>query len=201
MRAPLVPVVTTRPFELVSMDFLHLETCKHGYEYILVVMDHYTWFAQAYATKNKSAKTVVEKVFNNFALGFEFPEKIHHDMGREFENQLMAQLRRYCGVRGSHTTSYHPQGNGQVEHFNRTLLSMLRTLTDSEKTDWKNSLDKMVHAYNCTRSEATGFSPYYLLFGRSPRLPIDTLFNLPPTEKQESYTVCAELAGQNATGI
>lgn len=187
-RAPLVPIVTTRPFELVSMDFLHLETCKHGYEYILVVMDHYTRFAQAYATKNKSAKTVVEKIFNNFALCFGFPEKIHHDMGREFENQLMAQLQRCCGVQGSHTTCYHPQGNGQVERFNRTLLSMLRTLTDSEKADWKNSLDKMVHAYNCTRSEATGFSPYYLLFGRSPRLPIDTLFNLPPTEKQESYT-------------
>lgn len=187
-RAPLIPIVTTRPFELVSMDFLHLETCKHGYKYILVVMDHYTGFAQAYATKNKSAKTVVEKVFNNFALCFGFPEKIHHDMGRELENQLMAQLQRCCGVRGSHTTCYHPQGNGQVERFNRTLLSMLRTLTDSEKADWKNSLDKMVHAYNCTCSEATGFSPYYLLFGRSPRLPIDTLFNLTSTEKQESYS-------------
>ncbi|KAI5102914.1 hypothetical protein C0J45_6495, partial [Silurus meridionalis] len=186
-KAPLVPIQTTYPFQLVSIEFLHLETCKNGYEYILVVMDHFTRFAQAYATRNKSAKTVVQHVFGDFALKFGFPEKIHHDMGREFENHLMDQLQKTCGVRGSHTTPYHPMGNGQVERFNRTLLSMLRTLSDVEKADWKNSLSKVIHAYNCTRCEATGFSPYYLLFGRSPRLPIDLMFNLPLDEKQQNY--------------
>ncbi|XP_073668068.1 uncharacterized protein [Paramisgurnus dabryanus] len=83
-------------------------------------------------------------------------------------------------------------GNGQVERFNRTLLSMLRSLTDTEKMDWKRSLEKMVHAYNCTRSEATGFSPFYLLYGRSPRLPVDLLFNLQPTEGNESHAEYVE---------
>lgn len=129
---------TTYPFELISIDFLYLETCKHSYEYILVVMDHFTRFAQAYAKKNKSAK----KVFNHFALNFRFPARIHHDMSRKFENQMFSQLQKNRGVRGSRTTPYHQRGNGQVEHFNQTLLSMLRTLTDDDKADWKNSWQK-----------------------------------------------------------
>lgn len=79
--APLTPIQTTYPFELVSINFLQLNKCKHGYEYILVVMDNFTIFAQAYTTRNKSAKTVADKLFNDFALKFSFPSKLHHDMG------------------------------------------------------------------------------------------------------------------------
>lgn len=138
--APLTLIQPTYPFQIVSIKFVHLERCRLGYEYILVVMDHFMRFDQAYVTKNK--------VFTDFH------SRLHHTMGKEFENKLMARLKELSGMQGSHFATlkvYYPQGNGQVERFNGTLLSMLRTREHKENYDWKESLIKVVHAYNCSK--------------------------------------------------
>ena len=92
------------------------------------------------------------------------------------------------GVKLSNTTPYHPEGDGKVERLNRTLVNMLRAIPESEKKNWKAYLPKLMFAYNSTVNKATGFSPFYLLFGRDSWLPIDCIMPIEPTRlNQKTY--------------
>ena len=73
-------------------------------------------------------------------------------------------------------------GNGVTERMNRTLLNMLGTLDPSKKHDWKSEVSPLVHGYNCTRHDTTGYSPYFLMFGRQPRLALDVVLGLASTD-------------------
>ena len=174
--APLFPIVATEPFEMVSCDFLKLDVCKGKFQHVLVVTDHFTRFAQAYATKNETSKAAAEKLFNEFILHFGFPKRIHHDRGGAFNSDMFKELHALAGIKISNTTPYHPMGNGQAERFNKTLINMLKTIPEAEKKNWKAHLSKLTFAYNSTVNKTTGYSPYFLLFGRQSRLPLDCIF-------------------------
>ena len=131
-----------------------------------------------YPSKTQTAQATARILWDNFICHYGFPEKFISDQGRNFESDLIKELCKIAGVKKVHTTPYHPQGNGQCERFNSTLCNMLGTLSDEEKSDWKSHLGCMTHAYNCTKHASTTYSPYYLMFGRHPRLPIDIEFGL-----------------------
>lgn len=96
-------------------------------------------------------------------------------------------------MKKSRTTIYHPIGNGMIERFNRTLLNMLGSLANHQKVNWKQNIGPLVHAYNCTKHESTGQSPYLLMFGRNPRLPIDVVFGLRKDDFEPSTNYIKEL--------
>lgn len=112
-------------------------------------------------------------------------------MTREFESTLFHKLQEYCGIHHSRTSSYHPQAN-PAECFNRTLMGMLRTLQESQKSRWKEHLNKVVHAYNSTICESTRFCLFFLLFGRELTVPVDLMFPRKIEERNLSQTGYAE---------
>ena len=175
--APLLDTEATQPLELVHLDYLQIEPSKGNIENVLIVTDHFTRYAQAYPSKIQTALATA-KLLWNFIIHYGFPTKIISDQGHNFESKLIANLCQVAGTQKLRTSPYHPQTSGQYEQFNNTLLNMLGTLTPEQKKDWKTYVPAMVHAHNCTRNAATGYSPYYLLFGREPRLPIDVEFGL-----------------------
>ncbi|XP_076877136.1 eukaryotic translation initiation factor 4E-1A isoform X1 [Brachyhypopomus gauderio] len=175
-RAPLESIVTSAPMELVCIDFWSAEDAKQRSVDVLVVTDHYTKLAHAFPCANQTAKQVAKKLWDNVFCVYGFPQRIHSDQGANFESELVAELLKLSGVAKSRTTGYHPMGNGGTERFNRTLGSMLRALPLKSKQQWPQQIQALTFAYNATVHETTGYAPFYLMFGRVPRLPIDVVF-------------------------
>uniref|UniRef100_A0A3B1JQK1 Gypsy retrotransposon integrase-like protein 1 n=2 Tax=Astyanax mexicanus TaxID=7994 RepID=A0A3B1JQK1_ASTMX len=182
--APLVSIQVTRPLELVCMDFLSIEADRSNTKDVLVITDYFTKYAVAIPTPNQKARTVAKCLWESFIVHYGFPEKLHSDQGPDFESKTIRELCELAGIHKVRTTPYHPRGN-PVERFNRTLLSMLGTLKAEDKTHWRDFVKPLVHAYNCTKHDTTGFTPYELMFGRQPRLPIDLVFNVPLNRKEQ----------------
>ena len=191
-KAELNPIIATRPLELVHIDYLTIEAptnSKSGKDVnVLIITDHFTRYAQAHITSSQKAPIVAKTLWDKFFVHYGFPEKILSDQGRNFESQLISKLCELTQVKKLRTTPYGPEGNGSCEWFNRTLISMFGTLPDDFKSKWPQHISTLVYAYNCTRSNATGFSPYYLLYGRHPLLPIDIEFGVFVPELSEVVT-------------
>ena len=176
--APLVPITSSHPFEMLTIDYVQLDPCKGGYQYALVACDHFTKFVQIYPTKNKSALAAADRIYNDLVLKYGLMSRVHSDQGKEFVNTLFKRLHKMCGTDYSRTTPYHPMGNGMTERMNRTIINMVKTLGENEKKDWARHLSKLAFAYNATVHSTTKFTPYFLLFGREPRLPIDSVLEI-----------------------
>ena len=167
------PIIAMYPLELIHLDFLSIGGKDDVLKNVLVVTDHFTRYAQCYVTSNQLAVTVAKILVDKYFTNYGWLDKILTDRGSSFENLLfkdICELAKICKLR---TGSYHPQMNGQCEWFNKTLISMLGTLLKDAKRTWQEWVPTLVHAYNCTMSSVTGYSPYFLIYGRQPRLPLD----------------------------
>ena len=165
-RAPMGHVEVGHRWERVAMDLLDMSvTTARGNRYVLVMVDCFTRWTDACPLPDKTAQSVADAFFNQVVCRFGMPSVIHSDQGREFENKIMQEL---CLLGGSHktrTTPYHPESDGTVERFNRTLLMMLAMFAGKNRDDWDDLLPAVMMAYRSSVHESTGFSPYRLMFG------------------------------------
>ena len=176
-RAPLETIEVGYPMQVVAVDILGpLPKSVAGNSYVLVAADYFTKWVEAYAIPNQEAITVARKLTDQMFCRFSPPDQLHSDQGKQFESELLKEICNIFCIKKTGTTPHHPQCDGQVERFNRTLLHMLSTTVKEHPFDWEDQLPKVCMAYNTSVHSSTGYTPYFLMFGRQPRLPIDLVY-------------------------
>ena len=181
-KLPMQHVNVGMPLERVAIDILGPLPMSHdGYEYIMVVEDYYTKYAEAYSLVDHTAQTVGDKLLTEFICRFGVPLTIHTDQGREFESRLFQHLCEALGADKTRTTPYHPQSDGMVERQNRTIQQMLSAYVNERRDDWSDHLDLIMMAYRSSVHQSTQCTPNLIMFGREVNLPLTVELGVFPT--------------------
>ena len=167
-KAPLTPIPVGRPWEMIAVDVLQVPMSYQHNKYLLVVQDYFTKWAEAIPMPDQTAERITRELIKIFAV-LGMPNILHSDQGKNFESTILRQTLNAFGIVKSHTTAYHPQGDGMVERFNRSLLQLLRSYVEQE-ADWERYLPLVLFAYRTATHASTGMSPFMLMFGRQPRI-------------------------------
>ena len=154
---------------------------------------------EAIPIPNHEACTVADRLVDEVFMRFSAPEQLHFDQGWQFESQLLNEVCKLLHVNKTHTTPYHPQSDGLVERFNRTLISMLATCAKENPLNWETHIRKVCMAYNTSVQASTGYTPFYLMFGCQARIPADAMFGTPPSTT-ESIHKCDRILENHPCG-
>ena len=179
---PMKPLACSGPGELLHVDFASIEETVSLKEdpvicNVLVLLDHFSKYVVAYVVKDQTARTATETLRNGYFRLFGSTAYLVSDQGKTFTGHVIMHLCELYGVQKLRTSPYHAQTNGQVEHMNQTIIRMIGKLEEDRKACCSEHLSELLLAYNATHSAVTGYSPYYLLFGRRPRIPVNYLFS------------------------
>lgn len=188
VKAPLKQYRVGNPMERVALDiFGPLPRTSTGKLYILVISDYYTRWTECYPMADIEAQTVAKLFASEFVCRFGTPREVHTDQGRQFESDLFQELCKILNIHKTRTTPYHPQSDGQVERFNRTLKTMLKKYVDANPKSWDKYLPFLLMAYRSSVHESTGETPSLMMLGREVELPIDLLYGNNSVNKSKEY--------------
>ena len=175
---PLQSINSSNFNDLVQFD--HLKLCKttSGNNGLLVIIDHFTKFAEAIpcAHDEYDAQTTAKIILNKWFARHGTPARMQSDNATNFTAEIAQELMKASQVTKVTSTPAHPRGNGLVERQNRTLLTLLRVYTSRRMLDWDEHIDGVLGAYNSTRHATTGFSPYMLQHGAEKSIPLSFIY-------------------------
>ena len=188
-RASMGELRATEPWEMVSIDFMtDLPTTGNGNKHLLICCDHFTRWIEVFPLPDMKASTVASVLVKEVFSRYSCPKFLHSDRAANFKSELISEVCRLMGIDKTFTTSFHPQGNGRCERVNRTVLAMLAKHLDDNHTEWDSHLPLLTLAYRSQVHRSLGYSPFYLMFGREPRLPVDAEIDAPRSAKSRTVS-------------
>src|ERR1043165_479849 len=183
-KEPLIPIKIEGPFYRIGIDIKGpLPRTEQGNRYIIVAMDYFTKWPEAKPVKNIRAETVAKFIFEEIICRHGVPKEILSDRGTSFVNQVIDKLCENYQTKHRLTSPYRPQTNGMVERFNRTIGECIAKLVHNENKEWDQLLDATLFAYRTKKHKTTGFTPFYLMYGRQATLPLD--LKIPGNENEK----------------
>ncbi len=185
VHAKIIPMpVPTVPFERLSTDILGpLPACRHtGNRYVIVFIDYFTKYVELVAVPDIKAETVARSFVKEVVCRHGTPLYLHSDRGTNYLSNIVRETCKILQVTKTHTTSYHPQCNGQSERMMSVILASLAKRLDEQHDTWDQHLPFVQFVHNTTPClDSTRYTPAFLAYGRHPRSPLDHL--LPQIEE------------------
>ena len=193
-KPPLMPIKVGGPFERVGVDILEMPLTMDGNRYVVVFLDYLTKWVEAFAMPDQTSETIARLLVDNVICRHGVPRELLSDRGANLLSELMKGVCSLTGMKKVNTTAAHPQTDGLVENFNKTLRAMLAKHGKTLGSNWDVHLQQLLFAYRTKPHMSTGESPFYLLFGRDARLPTETaLETLPSPYVVDCEDYCQEL--------
>jgi transposase InsO family protein len=158
-----------QPLEFVAIDILGpLTKTIKGHQYILMSADRFSKLVRTILLKTITTFTVASAFCHHWVFVYGAPRLLLSDNGTQFISKFFQACCQIIGIHQKFTTAYHPQGNGQVERFNRTILSPLREYVGEHQNDWDLFNGAMTYAYNTQVHTSTGCTPFEIILSRPP---------------------------------
>lgn len=172
---PLIPINPSRMFEIWAIDFVgpfSIPGQRTGARYIITAVEFVTKWAEAEAVDTCSSEVAAKFIYDNIIVRFGCPLTLISDQGTHFINKTIAVLTKEFNITHLKTAAYHPQANGAVESFNKTLVKGLTKICNQDKNDWDDKNPAILWAYRTVYKRLTNHMPFRLVYGQEVVVPL-----------------------------